>query len=249
MRSTQNLTPIVAQSASNQSSLLTMKRIAFTFLLTSPLLSAGFQLPNFSPLVATPSRGQATELLSDLRSKIRQAPKNGIGTSPALEKEIILLCERLEKCNPTPRPIRNTKKMNGFWKMLWTNFSPVAPSSGKLGPFLGDVYQDVDFSGKARNILRINLPPIIGELVASPSVVNDSTMAITFESVGNKLAGVLPLGPKIQFEPNKEVRLWEHVYVDDDIRILYARRKEDTESRGFVYVMQRADEERFETGV
>jgi hypothetical protein len=133
--------------------------------------------------------------------------------------------------------------------MLWTNFSPVAPSSGKLGPFVGDVYQDVNFSGKARNILRIDFPPIAGELVASPSVVNDSTMAITFESVGNKLAGVLPLGPKIQFEPNKEVRLWEHIYLDDKIRILYARRKEETASRGFLYVMQRADEERFETGV
>ena len=226
-----------------------MKVITFIYLLMSPLSSAGFQLPSFLPLVVTPSREQAADLLSDLRSKIRQAPKNGIDTPPTLEKEIILLCERLEKCNPTPRPIRNTKKMNGFWKMLWTNFYPVAPSSGKLGPFVGDVYQDVDFSGKARNILRIDFPPIVGELVASPSIVNDSTMAITFESVGNKLAGVLPLGPKIQFEPNKEVRLWEHVYVDDDIRILYARRKEDTESRGFVYVMQRADEERFETGV
>lgn len=53
----------------------------------------------------------------------------------------------------------------------------------------------------------------------------------------------------MQFEANKEVRLWEHVYVDDSIRILYARRKEDTENRGFLYVMERADEERFETGI
>ena len=47
-------------------------------------------------------------------------------------------------------------------------------------------------------------------------------MAITFETVGNKIAGVLPLGPKIEFETGKEVRLWEHVYLDDDYRIRLA---------------------------
>lgn len=215
------------------------------------LLATPFQLPSiFQVPNAAPRSAKAANLLTELQLKIKQAPRNGIDTPVALEEDIVALCEQLEKCNPTPRPVRNSAKMNGFWKMLWTNFSPVAPSSGKLGPFVGDVYQDVDFGGgKARNILRINFPPIAGELVASPSILNDSTMAIAFESVGNKLAGIIPFGPKIQFEPNKEVRLWEHVYLDDEYRILYARRREDTDVRGFLYVMQRADKERFETGV
>mmetsp|Transcript_12205 Transcript_12205/g.35060 ORF Transcript_12205/g.35060 Transcript_12205/m.35060 type:complete len:232 (+) Transcript_12205:160-855(+) len=216
-------------------------------LLSNAASIQGLQLPFFQP--SKPTLPVASDLLNELQSCIQQAPKNGIDTPPELEAEIVDLCERLEKCNPTPRPVRNVEKMNGFWRMLWTNFRPVAPSSGKLGPFVGDVYQDVDFSGKARNILSIDFPPIKGELVAEPAVLNDSTMAITFETVGNKLAGVLPLGPKINFEPNKEVRLWEHVYLDDKYRILYARRREDTATRGFLYVMERADEMRFETGV
>jgi hypothetical protein len=52
----------------------------------------------------------------------------------------------------------------------------------------------------------------------------------------------------IDFE-GREVRLWEHVYLDNEYRILYARRQEEKESRGFLYVMKRADGERFETGV
>jgi len=164
-----------------------MKTATFAFLpLMMSHVAVGFQLRTFFPVAnPTSSAEKAADLLLDLKDKIRQAPKNGIGTPPTLEDEIVTLCEKLEKCNPTRRPIQNTLKMNGFWRMLWTNFSPVAPSSGKLGPFIGDVYQDVNFNGKARNILRINFPPIVGELVASPSVVNDSTMAITFESVGN----------------------------------------------------------------
>lgn len=224
----------------------------FLLLLASPIVRT-FEFPflSFKPATSrSTNAANAQELLTALQSRIQQAPKNGINTPPELGEEIVTLCEKLEKCNPTPRPVRNEAKMNGFWKMLWTNFEPVAPSSGKLGPFTGDVYQDIDFvNGVARNILRIDFPPIMGELTASASIVSDSTMAITFETVGNNIAGKIPLGPKIKFEANKEIRLWEHVYLDDEIRVLYARRQEDTSSRGFLYVMQRADDERFETNI
>lgn len=227
-----------------------LQAFGYILLLATCALTHSFQFPFFPSSISPRSSSNAKELLSQLQDRIQEAPKNGIDTPRELEQEIASLCEQLEACNPTPRPVRNVPKMTGFWKMLWTNFEPAAPSSGKLGPFVGDVYQDVDFvNGAARNILRIDFPPVAGELRASPSIVNDSTMAIAFESVGNKLAGVIPLGPKIQFEPNKEIRLWEHVYLDDEFRILYARRQEDTSTRGFIYVMRRADNERFETGV
>lgn len=217
-----------------------------------------FDIPFLKALVP-PNTGQqnkaalAQEYLTELEGLIAQAPKNGIDTPADLESQILETCQQLESCNPTPKPVTNTDKMNGFWKMSWTNFAPAAPSCGKLGPLVGTVYQDILLgeSGVAKNILKIDLPPIAGELVAAPSVVNDSTVAIAFESVGNKLAGILPLGPQIQFEKNKEIRLWEHVYLDDTYRIIYARRQEETDAslRGFLYIMKRADEERFETGV
>ena len=174
---------------------------------------------------------------------------NGIDTPPELESEIIQVCQQLEAINPTRKPTKSDT-INGFWKMLWTNFDPPAPSSGKLGPLTGTVYQDLDLSApSARNILKISFPPIAGELYADPKIINDTTASITFVSVGNKIGGVIPLGPKIQFEEGKEVRLWEHIYLDDEYRILYARRADETDSRGFLYVMKRAEEERFSTNV
>ena len=234
---------------------LTMKIISFvstTILLSQEAAGFEFKLPSFGvPSLQPPSpKVSPKELLLQLEDLISEAPKNGIDTPKDLERQIVSLCEELEPLNPTKAPVRNLEKMNGFWRMRWTNFAPAAPSSGKLGPFVGDVYQDIDLdTPAARNILKVDFPPVAGELFANPEIVSDSTVAITFVSVGNKLAGMLPVGPKIEFETGKEVRLWEHIYLDDEYRILFARRKEDTDNRGFVYVMKRADDERFETNV
>eukprot|EP01035_Chromulina_nebulosa_P020277 gene20277-26322_t len=66
--------------------------------------------------------------------------------------------------------------MNGFWKLLYTDYNPPGPSSGKLGPFLGLVYQDLDSTkGVITNILRIAFPPIVGALVAEQSIENKNT--------------------------------------------------------------------------
>lgn len=187
-------------------------------------------------------------LLEELEDLINMAPRNGIDTPVELESQILDVCQKLERQqNPNVSPSKRPDLMNGFWNMRWTNFEPAAPSSGKLGPLVGDVFQDIDLDRSvAKNILRVNFPPICGALTAKTSAVNDFTVAISFQQVGNKLGGIIPLGPKVVFEPGKEVRLWEHVYLDENYRILYARRREEKEERGFVYVMKRADELRFD---
>jgi hypothetical protein len=229
---------------------------------------------------------------------IAQAPKNGIDTPFSLEQDIQQVCHQLADINPNPKPCcvtlpkssttqndggplswtsssssSSSLLLNGFWYMLWTNYSPAGPSSGKLGPFVGNVYQELILvtddestaantttastahtnSAVARNIFRLDFPPIMGELMASPRVYNDTTVAITFEKVGTKVAGLFPLGPNIQFKPNKEVRLWDHIYVDDQYRILYASNaatKAGTDANPrYLYIMKRADHERFVTNI
>ena len=141
-------------------------------------------------------------------------------------------------------------KINGFWKMKWTNFAPAAPSSGKLGPLIGTVYQDIDLNnGIAKNILKIDTPPLQGCLLADAKIANENTIAISFKQVGNKLIGTVPVGPQIKFEEGSEVRLWEHIYLDDNYRILYARRVTDIGTKGFLYIMIRAENERFTPNV
>mmetsp|Transcript_8009 Transcript_8009/g.20093 ORF Transcript_8009/g.20093 Transcript_8009/m.20093 type:complete len:355 (+) Transcript_8009:150-1214(+) len=256
-------------------------------------------------------------LLDKLESWIHQAPKNGISTPPEIESKIVNICERLEALDAGSSAKRQQQPssssqyvddfINGFWKLRWSNYIPAGPSSGKIGPFVGDVYQDlkleledVTVSKKpptgssnqhnfARNIFRLDWPKIsqndddtpnpalFGELYANPYVYshrsstesegnNDdssaattktTTIAIAFEGVGSKL---MPwgwnVGPQIQFDPNKEIRLWEHVYVDGQYRIFYARNADgdaassSSGSRGYLYVCRRCSpNERFVTGV
>lgn len=66
--------------------------------------------------------------------------------------------------------------MNGFWKLLYTDFDPPATSAGKLGPLTGSVYQDLDSKkGRIINYLKIKFPKIEGGLVARQSVKDMNT--------------------------------------------------------------------------
>lgn len=218
----------------------------------------------------------ADSLLSTLRDLIAQAPKNGIGTPDHLERQILGACRKLEEIAPYRSPTRTPGLLDGFWHMLWTNYGPPGPSCGKLGPFVGDVYQDLRLTrpddraaagvvalpprrGEARNIFKLAFPPVAAELLlGEPAVVDDTTVAVTFRAVGARLAGRVPLGPDVEFEPGGEVRLWDHAYVDSTYRILYARDARSDNSgrdgdgdggvtdptRGFLYVMKRADGDR-----
>jgi hypothetical protein len=66
--------------------------------------------------------------------------------------------------------------MNGFWRMNYTDYSPSGPSSGQLGPFIGDVFQDLNSTeGIIKNLLSIKFPPITGGLLARQSIEDIST--------------------------------------------------------------------------
>ena len=246
----------------------------------------------------------AASLLDELEGWIEQAPKNGISTPPEIESKIVEICQQLEslharlsaKQQPSPSQYVDDF-INGFWKLRWTNYSPAGPSSGKIGPFVGDVYQDLKLESNeitvgekpptgssnqhnfARNIFRLDWPKfsqndddnpnpaLFGELYANPymyrygsgeEVVENNedspastTIAIAFEGVGSKL---MPwgwnVGPQIEFESNREIRLWEHVYVDGQYRIFYARNANGDAANRYLYVCRRCSpHERFVTGV
>ena len=140
--------------------------------------------------------------------------------------------------------------MGGFWKMSYTDFAPAAPSSGKLGPFVGDVFQDLrPEEGRGFNILRVGFPPIKGALVAKARVKSKDAWEIEFDRVGNTLGGVVPFGPKITFEPGAQIRIWEILYLSEERRILKAYRPGAPEDEKFLFVFQRAEEERFSVPV
>ena len=250
----------------------------------------------------------AASLLNKLEEWIEQAPKNGISTPPEIESKIVDICQQLESLDSgsSAKQQRSPSQyvddfINGFWKLRWTNYSPAGPSSGKIGPFVGDVYQDLKLGSEeiivsekpptgrsnqhnfARNIFRLDWPKfsqsddnnpnpaLFGELYANPyvyrygsveelveknedsraSTTTTTTIAIAFEGVGSKL---MPwgwnVGPQIQFDPNREIRLWEHVYVDGQYRIFYARNENGDAANRYLYICRRCSpHERFLTGV
>jgi PAP_fibrillin len=160
------------------------------------------------------------QLKESLRVLTNKAKPNGINASKSLRMEITKVVEEIERKNPTRLPALSPL-VKGLWRMCYTDFEPAAASSGKLGPFIGDVFQDltvVSISqnkvGEIKNILKIKFPVIEGALVAKQSIRNANTWQIEFEEVRNSIFGFqLPVKTFPQETSKKEIRLWEVIVV------------------------------------
>ena len=103
---------------------------------------------------------------------------NGLTANKSQQLEIDAMVSILENLNRTKSPAYSPK-MNGYWKLLYSDFNPPAASSGKLGPFVGSVYQDLNSNAKViKNILNIKFPAIFGGLIAKQSILNKDTWLV-----------------------------------------------------------------------
>lgn len=95
-------------------------------------------------------------LKQNLYSKLELCQPNGLDVSNEKRLEINNLTKQIEALNPT----KNTAKsdlMNGFWRMLYTDLTPAAASNGKLGPFVGEVFQDLNSQTlQVKNLLQVS---------------------------------------------------------------------------------------------
>ena len=123
------------------------------------------------------SSSSIDELKLSLTAAVAVCQPNGIQATDLQREEVNRFVEGLESVNPTRKPALSPL-MNGFWRMSYTDFTPAAPSSGQLGPFVGDVYQDLEFDGEKgiiKNILDIKFPPLTGALIAKQRIKDSST--------------------------------------------------------------------------
>lgn len=170
-------------------------------------------------------------------AKVNKNPKtkNGINVDANTRADIRSLVECVESNNPTKSPALSSK-MNGYWKMIYTDYDPPAESAGKVGPFVADVFQDIDSSNKViKNILKLDFPKIEGFLQANQDVYDASTWSIDFDYVSNKIFGIQT--PIKKFEPKSQVRLWKVTYLDNNFRIMRARRVEASDDDSFIFVL------------
>eukprot|EP00981_Chlorochromonas_danica_P007079 scaffold1551_cov164-Ochromonas_danica.AAC.7 len=136
--------------------------------------------------------------------------------------------------------------MNGFWRLLYSDFSEKGSSGGKLGPFVGEVYQDLDSKvGRIKNLIRVRSITLKGGLQAKQTVKDANTWQIEFLNTASTLLGFLPFQKKV-FPPGEFIRLWKITYLDDDFRILRARRPETSEDKAYIFILRRDEPNRFQ---
>lgn len=101
------------------------------------------------------SAGASPNLKNVLYKELEKVSPNGLTATPDDQRKIAEMVTAVERENPTSAPA-HSPLMAGFWRMLYTDMEP-APSSGKLGPFVGEVYQDLrPTDGLIVNLLKVN---------------------------------------------------------------------------------------------
>lgn len=157
--------------------------------------------------------------------------------SRAQKQTIRSIAESLETVNATPSPALSPLS-TGTWKCLYSD-AP-GPSGGRLGPFVGRVYQDVDMAAKKYvNILQVGkkgtAPWLSARLVATWEVKDAETWEVQFQHLELRV-----WGRRLLHQEFKDVRrLWKMTFLDEQLRVVRARRPEKREDQAFLFVLQR----------
>jgi len=155
-----------------------------------------------------PDKQQVAQSKRTLRTLCAAAPKNGVGTEEAQQAEIDEAAVALQPlCQPSPA--RST--ISGVWDLLYCT----APggSSGKVGPFVGDVTQT--FVDDTKFINAVELGVLKVALEAEREIKDDQKIRVTFKQMAFSLFGF-----EFLRMPAKGNGVWEQLYVDGDLRVM-----------------------------
>ena len=72
-----------------------------------------------------------SKLKEVLFESTNECQPNGLKATKAQQKEIDIIVQSIEALNPTLNPA-NSLLMNGYWRMIYTDFNPPATSSGTV---------------------------------------------------------------------------------------------------------------------
>eukprot|EP00752_Nemacystus_decipiens_P017553 g15730.t1 len=154
---------------------------------------------------------------------------NGLKASEQQREAISKAVNGLVALNPT-KDLTTSELATGTWNLVYTT-TPGA-SGGKLGPFVGEVQQEVDITeGLYVNYVRVG--PLTGELEATWEVVNQNQWKVIFKTIA-----FLLFGQQLFKKELGQAGLWTLSYLDNDMRVLTARSLE--RDSGNLYVLSRA---------
>jgi hypothetical protein len=162
----------------------------------------------------------------------RAGPKNGVGATPEQRAAIEGKLSELIALNPTQEPAVSLLRppyrfFDGTYSLLYTNTT--GGSSGKLGPFVGDVTQtfegmrDNDQMGFSRRGIFSNAAqfgPLRTSLRARCESRGDTKLNIVFEELSIFVFGVRVSNKPFEQGGKGTRGSWDLKYIDEDLRVL-----------------------------
>ena len=172
----------------------------------------------------------ALNLKNEIR-KLSKGTKNGITASESVRDEIDVKVKQLERLNPTKSNLNRSDQLNGEWRLVYTTNE--GSSAGKLGPFVGDVIQDIDTDTKMyQNYVNIGPNALIqGALDATRENIYNNSWQVNFKQIEFKILGI-----SLFKKPLSATGIWRKTYLDSDFRILYAKGGKNTQKEN-IYIL------------
>jgi len=151
--------------------------------------------------------GETTAALKTQIIKAAKGTRNGVDADERKRATVAALCDELEA--------RQDKQLfaplEGEHSLVFTTVQ--GGSSGKLGPFVGDVTQT--FLDDVKFVNSVELGPLRLALQAKRTPKDGQTYRVDFESLGVELFGF-----KLFEKAMGGGGAWKLRYVDDDLRIM-----------------------------
>lgn len=183
----------------------------------------------------SPSRKTPVIAVEELKEKICSLAKgtsNGIKASDEIRSEINKAVTQLEKASKPSGKLTSSPLLDGSWRLIYTEND--GSSAGKLGPFVGEVIQDVDLA--AENYVNyVRLPLLEGALTATWDELPKNKWLVKFQSIKFSVFGI-----KVKEQPLTAVGTWRFTYVDQDLRVLYASGGKNTVKEN-LFVLEKAN--------
>jgi len=151
---------------------------------------------------------ELVRLKRGLLAACAEAPKNGVGASDAVVEEVEIAATALQ----SRRPAQAARiPLQGAWDLVYC--TAPGSSSGKVGPFVGDVTQT--FVDDLRFVNAVELGPLRVALEAERKIVDDDKIQVTFREMAFSL-----FGQELFRKPLKGQGVWEQRYVDENLRVM-----------------------------
>jgi len=147
------------------------------------------------------------------------AASNGTSASPAQRERIAEALAALEgQAAAVERPAtEDAAALDGVWTLMYTTSS--GPSAGLVGPFLGEVTQDIDIpSGEYINFVSFGDGALRLALRATWKPLSDKDWRVVFLDIGPELFGSKLFA--VDFPPDRG-GTWAMSYTDEDLRIVW----------------------------